>query len=74
MNSPQLGLRVAGTIFGLVCLAHVVRLFTQFPIILGGYTVPVWVSGFGILVTGSLACWFWSLSRSAGSAPPSPKG
>jgi hypothetical protein len=64
---------VAGTISGLVCLAHVVRLFTQFPISLSGYPVPVWMSGIGIIVAGSLAWWFWSLSRSAGSAPPAPK-
>ena len=73
MSSPQLGLRVAGTVIGLVSLAHLVRLFSQFQIILGDYPVPVWMSGIGFVVPGLVACWLWSLSRSAGSPPPSPK-
>lgn len=73
MSSPQFGLRVASTIFGLVCLAHLVRLFSQFQIVLGRYPVPVWMSGIGFVVPGLLAYWLWSLSRSAGTPPPSPK-
>jgi len=65
MNSPQLGLRVAGTIFGLVCLAHLVRLFVRFQVMLGGHPVPVWMNAIGFIVTGLLAFWLWRLSLPA---------
>lgn len=70
MNSPQLGLRVAGSIFGLVCLAHLGRLVLQFQVMLGGYAVPVWINGIGFVVTGLLAFWLWRLSLPA--TPGSP--
>ena len=67
MNSPQLGLRVAGTLFGLVCLAHLVRLFIRFPVMIGSHPVPVWMNGAGVVVTGLLAFWLWRLSLCAGT-------
>ena len=75
MNSPQLGLRIAGTIFGLVCLAHLVRLFLPFSVMVGSHAVPVWLSAAGFIVTGLLAFWLWTLSLPAaapGTEPPPP--
>jgi hypothetical protein len=75
MNSPQFGLRVAGTIFGLVCLAHLVRLLLQFRVMLGSHPVPVWMNGIGFVVTGFLAYWLWCLSlpvRPPAETPPPP--
>jgi hypothetical protein len=74
MNSPQCGLRVAGTLFGLVCLAHLVRLLLRFQLLLGSHPVPVWMNGVAMVVTGLLAIWLWRLSLPAGkpaSPPPS---
>jgi hypothetical protein len=73
MNSPQFGLRVAGTIFGLVCLAHLVRLFIQFPVMIGSHPVPVWMNGVAGIVTGLLAFWLWRLSLPAGAPEPPAK-
>ena len=67
MNSPQLGLRVAGTIFGFVCLGHLVRLLRPFSIMAGSFSVPLWLSGLGLVITGLLCFWLWMLSF---SAPP----
>ncbi len=66
MNSPPFGLRVAGTIFGLVCLAHLVRLVLRFQLMLGSYAVPLWMNGVAFVITGLLAFWLWHLSMSAG--------
>ncbi|MFZ5496339.1 MAG: hypothetical protein ACOZE5_13530 [Verrucomicrobiota bacterium] len=65
LNSPQLGLRVASTLFGLACLAHLVRLLQQTSLTIGGFTVPVWVSAPGLVVTGLLCFWLWKLSMPA---------
>jgi len=62
MNSIQLALRVAGTIFGVVCLAHLARLLLKLPVIIGGYHLPVWISGGGFIIAGLLALWLWQLS------------
>lgn len=62
MNSPKIGLRVAGSIFGLACLAHLVRLLQQTSLVIGGFTVPMWISGPGLVVTGLLCFWLWKLS------------
>ena len=73
MNSPQLGLRVAGAIFGLVCLAHLVRLFIHFQVMVGSHPVPLWMNGGACVVTGLLAFWLWRLSVPAGSPEPPAK-
>jgi hypothetical protein len=62
-------------IFGLVCLAHLVRLFLPFSVMVGSHAVPVWLSAAGFIVTGLLAFWLWMLSlptaaQPAAEAPP----
>jgi len=70
MNTPQFGLRVAGTIFGLVCLAQLLRLLFGVQVVVEGkYPVPLWLSGVACVLTGLLAFWLWRLSRSV-AAPP----
>ena len=49
MNSPIVGLRVAGTVFGLMCLGQLMRLATQAPINVAGFELPLWLSVFGFL-------------------------
>ena len=74
MNSPQCGLRVAGTIFGLVSLAQLLRLLFGVQVVVEGrYLVPLWPSGVAFVITGLLALWLWQLSLPAGTpAAPSP--
>jgi len=67
MNSPQCGLRAAGTIFGLICLAHLARVLLGFQVMVGSHPIPMWLSGAGLVVTGLLAFWLWRLSRSTGT-------
>jgi hypothetical protein len=62
MNSQMVGLRVAGTIFGLVCLAQLLRLVTRAEVFVAGYQVPLWPSAVGVVIAGGLSLWTWKLS------------
>ena len=64
MNSPLVGLRVAGTIFGLMCAGQLLRLATQAPITIAGFAVPVGLSAIGFVLMGLLSLWMWRLARS----------
>jgi hypothetical protein len=46
---------VAGLIFLLVAVAHLLRLLLRWSVILNGWTVPMWVSLIAFVVTASLA-------------------
>jgi hypothetical protein len=50
-------LQISGTLFGVVALAHVLRVAEKWPIEVGGWFVPMWVSMVGFLLTGALAIW-----------------
>jgi hypothetical protein len=62
MNSPIVGLRVAGTIFGIVAAGHAARLATGFHIVVGSWEVPFWLNGAGLVVAGGPCVWLWRLS------------
>ncbi len=55
--------RVAGAFFILVAVAHIYRLFVDFPIQIGTFSVPHEASWIGVLVAGAMG--FWGL-RSRG--------
>lgn len=46
---------VAGTIFAIVALAHLLRLIAGWPVVLNTWPVPMWASGVAVLVAGYLA-------------------
>ena len=46
---------VAGIIFGLVALFHLVRIFAQWPLVIGDWSVPKSVSWVALIVAGGLA-------------------
>jgi hypothetical protein len=46
---------VAGTIFTLVALFQLVRIFEDWPVIIGDWSVPKWVSWVALIVAGGLA-------------------
>ena len=62
MKSQVIGLRVGGTICGLVCCGHLVRLVAQFEVTVGGHPIPFWASVVACLITGGLSLWLWKLS------------
>ena len=63
MNSQILGLRVAGTLFGLMALGQLVRLVIQPEILVAGHQMPLWPSALAFVILGALALWMWKLSR-----------
>jgi len=64
VNSQKTGLRVAGIVFGLVCLAHIWRLIAHVDVRIGHHHhFPAWASVVGMLVAGILSIWMWMLSK-----------
>ncbi len=55
--------RVAGTIFGLVALAHLLRLVFSLPIDLLSWHTPYWVSGVAAVVSGFLSYTSFRITR-----------
>jgi hypothetical protein len=46
---------VAGVIFAVVALAHLVRIYMDWPVTIGEWSVPMWVSWIALVVAGGLA-------------------
>lgn len=46
---------IAGSVFGVVAAAHIVRLFTGFDVTIAGWGVPLWLSWVGTLAAGVLS-------------------
>ncbi len=65
MTSQIIGLRVVGTIFGLLCIGHLLRLVAEAEMIIADYQVPLWMSGLGLVIAGALSFWMWRLSFTA---------
>ncbi len=58
----------SGVTFTLVALAQLTRVVLGWQLQIDGFNVPMWCSGVGFLVSGSLAIWAF---RSGGSGPAS---
>ena len=43
---------VAGVIFALVALLHLLRIYMGWPVVIGSWTAPMWVSWIGLVVAG----------------------
>ena len=69
MKSNAIGLRTATTIFGIVCMAQLIRLFSGADVTIAGHDIPLWPSAFAALVTGGLCVWLWRLG-----GPHAPNG
>ncbi len=63
MISSQTLFQIFGIIFTIVGALHLLRLLTNFSVVLGGWVVPLWVSYFGVLLAWSLAYSAFFLSR-----------
>jgi len=46
---------VAGVIFAIVALAHLARIVTDWSVIIGDWSIPMWVSWIALVVAGGLA-------------------
>lgn len=58
-------LRLAGVIFALVSLAHLLRAAMAWPILIAGWSVPVWLSWVAFVIAGGLSYFGLSLARRA---------
>ena len=56
-------LLVSRTLFALIALFHLTRLFTHWSAVIGEWAAPLWVSGLGFLLAGALSVWAAQLSR-----------
>lgn len=56
-------LQVSGVLFGIIAVAHLLRLLRHWPIDLGGYVVPLWASWLGLVLAGALSIWALRLIR-----------
>ena len=63
MKSHIVALRVAGTVFGVVCLLQILRLLMQTEIQIAGRDFPLWPSVIAVLVSGALCIWMWAVAR-----------
>jgi len=57
---------VAGTVFALICLGHLLRIITQVDVLIAGRDIPVWVNAVGALIAAGLSLWMWKLAARAG--------
>jgi len=62
MDSKILGLRISGTIFGLISLLHLLRILFGVGLIIGDYMVPIWLSVPAFFLLAWLSLWMWKLS------------
>jgi Mn2+/Fe2+ NRAMP family transporter len=46
---------VAGVIFAVVALAHLVRIVMDWSVIIGDWSIPMWVSWVALIVAGGLS-------------------
>ena len=53
---------VTGTVFGIVSLVHLIRIFNHWNLTIGSWDAPMWVSYLGIVLTGSLSVWAFRLT------------
>ena len=58
---------IAAAIFAAMAIAHILRLFTHFQVIIGSHNIPMWISYVAIVVAAFLS---WMLCREARGAGP----
>jgi hypothetical protein len=55
---------ITAAFFTVISIAHFLRLFFGWEVIVTGYRIPVWWSAPGLLVAGGLAFMVWRENRS----------
>ena len=64
MATKNFALRIAGFIFGMVSLMHLLRIVTGISVMVGTWVLPLWINNMGLVVTGFICGWLWWLSFS----------
>lgn len=54
---------VAVAFLALIAIAHLLRLFTGWEVVVVGFVIPVWWSAIGVFVAGGLALMVWREAR-----------
>jgi integral membrane sensor domain MASE1 len=62
-NSQNLGLRVAGVLFSLIAIGHLIRLLMHPVVMVGSYHFPMWSSVVSLVFFACLAVWMFVLAR-----------
>jgi len=57
-------LRIAGTIFALVALAHLLRIIMGWPVMIGTWSIPIWISLIALVGAGLLSVTGLRLAKS----------
>lgn len=57
MKCHQVPLTVAGIIFSLMAIFHLLRLYFGWSIVFGAFVLPVWASWIGLIIAGGLGIW-----------------
>ena len=63
MSNHRTYLYLVAVVFGLVALAHLLRLINGWPLNIADVSVPVWISWPGMLVAALLSGWGLLLTR-----------
>lgn len=56
----QAPLVVAGIVFAVIAIVHIVRCFHYFPVVVGGFEIPLSISIGGAVVFGLLTIWMFA--------------
>ncbi len=62
-------LQISGALFGLMALAHVLRLFRHWSAEIAGYAIPTWVSLIALVLTAGLSLWALRLMQALRRSP-----
>jgi hypothetical protein len=54
---------IAAVVFAMVALLHLLRLVFGWQVVFNGWTVPMWLSWFGLFVAGALSVLVWREAR-----------
>ena len=54
---------VSGILFGVIAIAQAARALNQWPVQVGGFDIPVWVSWVAVVVAGSMCVWAFRSAR-----------
>lgn len=54
---------VSGVLFGVIAVGQGMRALNQWPVNVGGFDVPIWISWVATLVAGSMSVWAFRSRR-----------
>ena len=69
MSLKTLILKLAGTVFGIVMVFHVLRIATEVPVTIGEWFMPLWLNYFGTAGAAFLCIALWRLSMDRKESP-----